>query len=63
MLLVIKKLLWAFDRVILFGIPTTYLSRLRDFDIVSRTAGLDIIDQWRKEQQAEWDRLSMTVRS
>jgi hypothetical protein len=59
----VKKLLWVvFDKIFLFGIPNAYLSRFQDFDTASRAADLEIIDQWRKEQQAEWDRLSMTVR-
>ncbi|KAG2130159.1 uncharacterized protein EDB93DRAFT_1108512 [Suillus bovinus] len=38
-----------------------YLSRFREFAEAADTAGLQAVDRWRVDQQAEWDRLSNTL--
>jgi len=54
-----------FDALVLFRLGSIYLNRLKDF---SRTThGIhdvelyEEITLWRREQQGEWDRLSVTV--
>jgi hypothetical protein len=50
-----------FDNVILLQMGRTYRMRFRDFAEVAENGGLQAIERWRIEQQAEWDRLSTTV--
>ncbi|KAG2076131.1 hypothetical protein BDR04DRAFT_1089954 [Suillus decipiens] len=39
----------------------TYLARFREFAEAAEIDGLQAVDRWRVEQQAEWDRLSNTL--
>lgn len=48
-----------FNNVLLLQVGTTYQRRFEDFAIIS--SDLDSIDQWRKDQQDEWNRLSTTL--
>ncbi|KAF6763680.1 hypothetical protein DFP72DRAFT_1136337 [Ephemerocybe angulata] len=51
---------WAIvNNVLLLQVGTTYKRRFEDFAIMS--SDLDSIDQWRKDQQDEWNRLSTTL--
>ena len=56
--------LWRiFDNVILLQMGSTYLIRFHEFAMAADGRNdLLSIEEWRKEQQAEWDRLSPTVR-
>ena len=51
-----------FDNVILLQLGSSYLIRFHELALVAE-GGNDLasIDNWRKDQQAEWDRLSPTV--
>jgi len=51
-----------FDNIILLQMGSTYKARLREFSHISNGGdGLRAIEDWRKEQQAEWDRLSTAL--
>ena len=58
------NVLWRiFDNVVLLQMGSTYLIRFHEFAMASDGRNdLLSIEEWRKEQQAEWDRLSPTVR-
>ena len=60
----IKNLCWrVFDNVVLLQMGQTYQNRLQEFMLVAEgEQGLRQVEEWRKDQQAEWDRLSTTVR-
>lgn len=54
--------LWrAFDIVFLLQMGNVYQVRFRDFSDAFMEEGLEAVKQWRKEQQEEWDRLTVTV--
>ena len=59
----IKNLCWrVFDNVDLLQMGQTYQNRLQEFMLVADgDQGLRQVEEWRKDQQAEWDRLSTTV--
>ena len=56
--------LWrTFDNIVLLQMGSTYLIRFHEFAMAGDgTNNLLSIEEWRREQQAEWDRLSPTVR-
>ena len=56
--------LWRiFDNVVLLQMGSTYLIRFHEFALQADGRNdLPSIEEWRREQQAEWDRLSPTVR-
>ena len=56
--------LWRiFDNVVLLQMGSTYLIRFHEFAMAADGRNdLLSIEEWRREQQAEWDRLSPTVR-
>ena len=59
------NVLWRIvDNVLLLRMGSAYLIRFHELAVVAE-GGSDLksIDDWRKDQQAEWDRLSLTVRS
>jgi hypothetical protein len=49
------------DQVLLLQMGRTYLVRFRGFAEAAEIEGLQVVDRWRVEQQAEWNRLSTTV--
>jgi len=49
------------DNIFLLQMGSTYLTRFCDFVAAAEIDGLQAVDRWRAEQQAEWDRLSNTV--
>ena len=57
------NLLWRiFDNVVLLQMGSTYLIRFHEFAMAAdEKKDLLSIEEWRREQQAEWDRLSPTV--
>jgi len=58
------NVLWRiFDNLILLQMGSSYLIRFHELALVAE-GGNDLVsvDDWRKDQQAEWDRLSPTVR-
>jgi hypothetical protein len=58
------NLLWrVFDNVVLLQMGSSYMIRFHELALVAE-GGSDLasVDDWRKDQQAEWDRLSPTVR-
>jgi len=58
------NVLWRIlDNVILLQMGSAYMIRFHELTLVAE-GGSDLksIDDWRKDQQAEWDRLSLTVR-
>lgn len=58
----LRSLCWSlFDNVILLQMGTTYRRRFEDFAHMEDDKSS--IEQWRKDQQDEWNRLSMTVRT
>ena len=54
-----------FDTLVLFRLGSTYLHRFKDFSRTTHeiedVALHEDITLWRREQQEEWDRLSVTV--
>lgn len=59
-----RRLLWRFlDHTIFLQMVSTFKNRFRDFtEGPDGDEGLKVIEEWRKDQQDEWNRLSMTVR-
>lgn len=49
------------DHVFLLQMGRTYLARFHEFAEAAEIDGLQAVDRWRVEQQAEWDRLSNTL--
>lgn len=49
------------DHVLLLQMGRTYLVRFRGFAEAAEIEGLEVVDRWRVEQQAEWNRLSTTL--
>ena len=58
------NILWRiFDNVVLLQMGSAYLIRFHELALVAEGgSNLVSVDDWRKDQQAEWDRLSPTVR-
>lgn len=55
-------LLWrTFDNVFLLQMGHAYQVRFWDFVGATEDGGLNATRDWRKEQQEEWDRLSLSV--
>ena len=50
------------DTVFLLRMGQAYQSRFCDFMEATDDGGMDATRDWRKEQQEEWDRLSLSVR-
>lgn len=49
------------DNVLLFQMGHTYLARFHEFADAAEADGLQAVNRWRVEQQAEWNRVSNTV--
>ncbi|KAG2340348.1 hypothetical protein BDR05DRAFT_966864 [Suillus weaverae] len=49
------------DLIFLLQVGRTYLARFSEFAEAAKKNGLQAVDRWRVEQQAEWDRLSNTL--
>jgi len=49
------------DNVLLFQMGHTYLARFHEFADAAEADGLQAVNRWRVEQQAEWNRVSNTL--
>jgi len=60
----IGNILWRlFDNLVLLQMGSTYMVRFKDFAMASEGKNVVEINEWRIEQQEEWNRLSTTVSS
>jgi hypothetical protein len=61
MLFLVTYLGSAFESLFMLQMGHAYRARFEDFAVARDKLGLEVVEQWRKEQQDEWDRLSTTV--